>query len=407
MELWDLYRNRDFEIRPTLERIERAVRHVGDPQKNFPSLLVGGTNGKGSTCAFAERILRYHRYKTGWFVSPHLVRENERWRINGSPMPDERLSYYVKELRSVFERFELTYFEAATLIAMLYFSDEGVDVAIMEVGMGGRWDATKVSEPAVVGITNVERDHTRWLGRNIEEIAEDKLHLHREGAPLVLGSAKYPLYTKALEKKLRNLVVAGLDFTYRGDVVGGRTLLKDFNFSDIRIDKAVLGLLGRWQVDNAALALTMVRLLCDIDTCLLVKALEDTRWEGRMEILRKSPLLIVDGSHNPYSVAKVVKEAKRLFGDINFLFTGLRGKDWKLSLELLRRHSERVILTEVSHPRGEPVRNLYTYAKDIGFRKIGILGAPSEAWSLEEDVLALGSLYLVGDIKKAAPDVVK
>ncbi len=406
MKLWDLYRGRDYKIEPTLERIKEAADYVGNPQKDFPAVLVGGTNGKGSSCTFLERILREHGYKTGWFVSPHLVEENERWRINGKKVPGDVLSTYVKDLKRVFERFELTYFEAATLIALLYFRDQSVDVAVMEVGMGGRWDATRVCEAAVVGITNVERDHTRWLGRNVEEIAWDKLHLHREGVPLVLGSSRYPLYTKALEMGIENPITAGLDYQYRGFSEKGSTVLTDYSFLDLNLQRAPLGLLGKWQIDNASFALTLARLFTELDVERVKEALRETRWEGRMEVLRREPLLIVDGSHNPYAVAKVVKEVFRLFGDIWILFTGLLEKEWRLSMELIRRHTDRIILTQVSHYRGEPVGNLYSYAKELGFKEIDVLDTPADAWLLDEDLCAIGSLYLVGEIKEAARDSV-
>jgi len=401
MKLWDLYKGRDYHIEPTLNRIKEAVDYVGNPQKKFPSILVGGTNGKGSTCAFLERILREHGFKTGWFVSPHLVDERERWRINGSLMPEETLEDYLKDLKGVFERFNLTYFEAATLIALLYFKEEGVDIAIMEVGLGGRWDATKVSEAVAVGITNAERDHTRWLGKTVETIAWEKLHLYREGIPLVLGSSKYPLYTKALEMGLDNLICAGEDFTYRSELIDGRTYLTNYEFKDLFIKNAKLGLLGKWQADNAAMAITLARFFTDPDVEVIIRALKKTRWEGRMEILREDPLLVVDGSHNPYSIGKVAKESLRLFKDVDFIFTGLREKEWKLSMSILRGFTDRIILTEVSHHRGESIKELYEGAEELGFRTIEVLENPARVFSLEKSAVALGSLYLVGEIKGA------
>ncbi len=401
VKLWDLYRDRDCAITPSLERIRKAVEHLNNPQRNYPSLLVGGTNGKGSTCAFLERILREQGFRTGWFVSPHLVSENERWRVNGRPIEDEVLKSYVRDLRGVMERFDLTYFEAATLIALLYFRDSRVDVAVLEVGMGGRWDATKVSDPVAVAITNVERDHTRWLGRTVEEIAEDKLHLFVPGKPLVLGSSKYPLYTKALELGYSGVVAAGIDYTYRGEVVGARTYLKNYSFGSLSIAEAELGLLGRWQADNAALALTLAELAFDLDEDRIPTALSGTRWEGRMEVLREDPLLVVDGSHNPYAVAKAVKEVSRIFGEVDILFTGLKEKDWKLSLELIRRYRDTIYLIQVNHHRGESLSTLTEHARKLGFRKIHLLRSAEEVWFLERSVCALGSLYLVGEIKEA------
>ncbi len=401
VKLWDIYKGKENKIIPTLDRIKSAVKYIGNPQKDFPSILIGGTNGKGSTCAFLEKILRYHGFKTGWFVSPHLVEENERWRINGTPMEKEILTAYIKDLRKIAERFELTYFEFATLIALVYFKDNGVDIAVMEVGMGGRWDATKVANTVAIGITNAERDHTRWLGKTVEEIAQEKLQLYVKGKPLVLGSCRYPLYTKALELGYKDLITAGIDFTYKSEIKGVRTLLVDYVFSDFNINKAELGLMGKWQADNAALAITLSSLFVELNKKLLFSALSETRWEGRMEIVREKPLLLVDGSHNPYAINKVVKEVNKLFENIDFVFTGLSEKDWRLSMEIIRRYKDKIYLVQISHPRGESVKTLKEYAEKLGFRDIQLLKSPEEIWFIDRDLCALGSLYLVGEIKEA------
>ncbi len=401
MKLWDIYRDRDYHIKPTLERIEKAVKLVGNPQREFFSFLVGGTNGKGSTCAFLERILREQGYRTGWFVSPHLLDERERWRINGELIPKEVLSDYVKDLRPIFERLSLTYFEAATLIALLYFRDMKVDTAVIEVGMGGRWDATKVSEAEIIGITNVERDHTKWLGRSIDQIACEKLHLYRDGYPLILGSARYPLYWVALSMGLKNLIVAGEDYTYGSEVERGKTLLTNFRYRDTNLSGVKLGLLGKWQADNAAMALTMALSFSTMDRESLRKALSATRWEGRMELIRENPLLIVDGSHNPYAISKVVKESIKLFPRIEVVFTGLAGKDWQLSMNIIRRYRDNIYIVQVQHHRGELLSNMCKYAKELNFKSIECLSSAEEVLNIDKDVLVIGSLYLVGEVKEA------
>ena len=406
MALWDLYKGRDYHIEPTLERIEKAAAYIGNPQKGFPAVLVGGTNGKGSTCAFLERIFRDHGLKTGWFVSPHLIDERERWRINGRLIEEDVLSWYVRDLKEVFERFDLTYFEAATLIAVAYFGDMGVDVAVVEVGMGGRWDATKVCEPAVIGITNVGRDHTKWLGDSVDKIAEDKLHLYREGIPMVLGSAKYPLYPIAVSRGISDLVVAGYDYTYHGSIREGRYVLESYTYKDLHLEDAPLGLLGKWQIDNAAMAITLAREFMDLDAGIIRESLSKTRWEGRMEILREDPILVVDGSHNPDAIGRVVKELRNSFRGMEILFTGLVGKDWELSMEVIRRYTDVIYLVQIQHYRGEPVNNLYRKAKDLKFRRIEVLNSAEDILLLEVPVCALGSLYLVGEIKKAVEKVV-
>ncbi len=401
MRIYDLYEGKDYQIVPTLDRIERAVSYLSF-KPSYTSLQIGGTNGKGSTCAFAQNILRHHGYKVGWFVSPHLFEERERWRINGEKISEERLSEYVKELKGVFERFELTYFEACTLVALLYFEEEGVDFAVFEVGMGGRWDATKVCQPEVCVITNVQRDHTKWLGKDCESRAVEKLGIYRRGKPLVLGSMRYPLYTKALELcDIRDLWVAGIDFFSAGRVEGTRTILDFYQDEKVELRNAELGLWGKYQIDNASLAIRAVGLLIDLKEEPLKKALRDTRWEGRMEVLREKPLLLLDGAHNPDGVARVVKEVKRHFGSLTPVFTALRDKEWELSLSYLRELSERVYLVPLKHHRGEDLTKLYEKAKEMGFREVLFLDSVEQILEIKEDLLVLGSLYLVGEVKES------
>ncbi|MGB9873880.1 MAG: bifunctional folylpolyglutamate synthase/dihydrofolate synthase, partial [Hydrogenobacter sp.] len=355
-----------------------------------------------------ESILRHHGYKTGWFVSPHLVEEEERWRINAQKIPSTKLEYYVKELKSVFERFELTYFEACTLIALEYFKDERVDVAVFEVGMGGRWDATKVCNPSVCVITNVERDHTKWLGADVESRAVEKLGIYRKGVPLILGSMKFPLYTKALEMcDHRDLIVGGLDFFSYGSVSGEKTVLEEYVWEELLIREAPLGLWGRWQVGNASLAITAAGSFIKLNTDILKEALKNTYWEGRMEIVRNDPLLILDGAHNTDSIKKVVREVKKYIGNITPVFTGLKEKEWRESMSFLRELSERIYVVQINHHRGEELGHLEKHAKSVGFREVIPLLSSEDIPYIEEDLLVIGSLYLVGEVKSALEKVRK
>ncbi|SHK46058.1 bifunctional folylpolyglutamate synthase/dihydrofolate synthase [Thermocrinis minervae] len=400
MSLYKLYEGRDYRIVPTLERIQKAVEFLGIKDLPFFSFQVGGTNGKGSTCAFLERLLREHGYKTGWFVSPHLFYEGERWRINGQYMPKEAIDYYVKSIKHLIERFDLTYFEACTLIALLYFMDEKVDVAVFEVGMGGRWDATKVCNPGVCIVTNVQRDHVKWLGKSPEERAYEKLGIYKEGKPLIIGDAKYPLYPMAIELcRIEDLRIAGVDFTYWGTVNSTKTILKEFNHEKFSIKDLELGLWGKWQIDNASLALSAFIEVFTPEEKLVRKALSSTVWEGRMELLRKNPLLFVDGAHNEDGIKRLLKNLKRAGLHLVPVFTGLKDKDWLSSLRYVREYSDKVYLVQVSHHRGETLENLIQGAKELDFERIIPLQRIEELLTLDEDLLVLGSLYLVGEVR--------
>lgn len=400
MHLYNLYKGRDYHIVPTLERIQKAVDYLS-LKPSYPSILVGGTNGKGSTCAFTNSILKHHGYRVGWFISPHLFDERERWRINGEKIPEGRLVELIDELREVFEKFELTYFEACTLIALKYFEEEKVDMAVFEVGMGGRWDATRVCNPEVCVITNVQRDHTKWLGYDCESRAVEKLGIYRKGKPIVLGSMKYPLYPKALELcSFEDLHVAGIDFFTYGRVEGLKTIMDFYKDEILEFRDLLLGLWGKYQIDNASLAIRATSLLINLEEDKLRKALRSTKWEGRMEIVREKPLLILDGAHNPDGIARVVKEVKEHIGNLIPVFTALREKEWELSLTYLKNLSDKLYLVPVKHSRGEDMRVVYKKAKEIGFEEVCVLESSEEVLKLEENLIVLGSLYLVGEIKE-------
>jgi folylpolyglutamate synthase/dihydrofolate synthase len=401
MVLYELYRGKDYKIVPTLDRIQKAVEYVGLKNPPYISVLVGGTNGKGSTCAFSESILRHHGYKTGWFVSPHLFDEKERWRINGQKISEERLKYYVEDLKVVFERFELTYFEACTLIALKFFQDERVDFAVFEVGMGGRWDATRVCNPSACAITNIQRDHIKWLGKTPEERAREKLGIYVPGRPIVLGSPKYPLYPLALEVcQKEDLLVAGMDFFAKGVVNGMQTYLEEFTSDFFHIKDVRLGLWGKWQIDNASIALALTAQVVKLKEDKVRLALENTKLEGRMEVLREKPLLILDGAHNADSVKIVINQLKASGIKLTPVFTGLKEKEWKDSMKILRDFSERIYLLEIRHHRGESLSELVKEAERLNFQEIITLKSAEEVLNLREDILVIGSFYLVGEIKE-------
>ncbi|WP_029551928.1 bifunctional folylpolyglutamate synthase/dihydrofolate synthase [Thermocrinis jamiesonii] len=401
MVLYELYRGKDYKIVPTLDRIQKAVEYVGLKNPPYISVLVGGTNGKGSTCAFSESILRHHGYKTGWFVSPHLFDEKERWRINGQKISEERLKYYVEDLKLVFERFELTYFEACTLIALKFFQDERVDFAVFEVGMGGRWDATRVCNPSACAITNIQRDHIKWLGKTPEERAREKLGIYVPGRPIVLGSPKYPLYPLALEVcQKEDLLVAGMDFFAKGVVNGMQTYLEEFTSDFFHIKDVRLGLWGKWQIDNASIALALTAQVVKLKEDKVRLALENTKLEGRMEVLREKPLLILDGAHNADSVKIVINQLKASGIKLTPVFTGLKEKEWKDSMKILRDFSERIYLLEIRHHRGESLSELVKEAERLNFQEIITLKSAEEVLNLREDILVIGSFYLVGEIKE-------
>ncbi len=409
MLLWNLFRGLELNFTPTLERIKKACQKAGSPQNSYPSVIVGGTNGKGSTTAFLESLYRFHGLKTGRLVSPHLVDENERWRINNAPISEETLKVYVNRIKPLMEEFKLTYFESAVCIASLLFRDKGVDVAVIEAGLGGRWDASKVHSPLLTAITNVGLDHTKWLGETLEEIADDKTELIYPNRPIILGTDEEPLFSIAQRKaKERNspLIVANRDYTFRGFVQFPQTVLEYYRYGNFEVKGVKLGLFGVKQIENSSLALTIFLETARVlgikpDPQKVKKALEETRWEGRFEIVREKPLLVLDGAHNLHALKGTLESLKTLKEFPLIIYGTMRDKDWKEQLKLIRNYTDRIGLVEIDYHRSEKLENLYPFAVGLGFRKIKTYRSVKEmVENLKEDTVILGSLYLVGEVKK-------
>ncbi|MEN3033796.1 MAG: folylpolyglutamate synthase/dihydrofolate synthase family protein [Aquificaceae bacterium] len=398
MRLFDLYRLKAGQIVPTLERIKRAVSYL-NLKPSYRSLQVGGTNGKGSTCAFLNSILISHGYKVGWFISPHLIDERERWRVNSELISEQELKDLIKDLKPVFERFDLSYFEACTLVALIYFEQKNVDFAIFEVGMGGRWDATKVSNPVACAITNVQRDHTKWLGEKQSQRAMEKLGIYVKTRPLILGNMRFPLYPIATSFcDLKDLIVGGLDFLAHGRVCGTQTYLDSFEFRDLNLRDVKLGLWGEWQIENSATAIALASSVVKLSPDLTSRALSISRWEGRMELIRESPAIFLDGAHNPDAILSLCKALKVHFPSITPVFSTLKDKDWKLSLRIISEFFKEIYITKINHHRALELEILKSACEEIGIL-CHCLESPKQVFSLDKDVVVFGSLYLVGEVR--------
>ncbi len=402
MTLWELYQGKDYKINPTLDRILKAVDFVGNPQNSYESIIVGGTNGKGSTCAFLNYLFLEHGENIGWFVSPHLVSETERLRVRNVHIKEEELSYYVKELKPVFERFELTYFEAITLIGLLYFKDKNANIVIWEVGMGGRWDATRASNPKLAILTNIGKDHMKWLGNTVDLIAGEKIEIANGTKTFVIGNNRFPLYPMSVQKAHEQnceLVIAGEDFEYKGYIDKHETILEEYIFKDFSFKSLKLGLWGKHQIDNSALALTgFLSFYKNPKQELIKKALGNTYWEGRMEILRENPLILIDGAHNVNAMVRVIKDIKEYFPNIKLIMGSLKDKEWQKELDILKDYFNEIIFVPIHYKRAESLENMINYASSLGF-KVSTLSDAKDILSLKEDVFVFGSLYLLGELK--------
>ncbi len=340
-----------------LSRIEALTAKLGNPQQEFPVILIAGTKGKGSTAAMVERILRAAGYKTGLYSSPHLHSFRERIRIAGKMVSEAEIIERVNRLRPHADGvLGLTAWEVMTALAFLTFAAEKVDVAVLEVGLGGRLDATNITEPVVSVITSISYDHTHLLGNTLAAIAYEKAGIIRQGGEVVCA----PLFPEAMTtiesvcaERHAALTVAGEENPWRSGRVslGGQT----FFWKNTRY---FLPLLGEHQVTNAVTALMTVEKFAEkmnwqISDAVKQQGIAAVAWHGRLEILNRDPLLLVDSAMNGDSARKLRHTLADYFPGRNviFVFGASRDHDYRAMLTELLPISARVIATQASHPR--------------------------------------------------------
>ena len=334
-----------------LERMVELLALRDNPHLKLKVIHIGGTNGKGSTIAFLKNMLEKLGLRVGVFSSPYLIHYTDQISINGASILEARLEALMADYRSLLEGGAAaslqgtTEFEIITAIAYDYFASEQVDVAIMEVGMGGLLDSTNVCQPILTGITTIGLDHVALLGDSLEAIAEQKAGIIKQGIPLVTGriapealavidsiaatkNAPRIRYDRYYQVSHQKSVVTGEIFDYASAVRQGRFQT---------------GLLGLHQIENAGMAIALLDTFCQEDgrelasNDLVSQALEETRWPGRLEIVSREPLMILDGAHNPHAIKALVATLQERFADYHkeILFTCIKTKALEDMLDLL------------------------------------------------------------------------
>jgi len=402
--LYDLFQKKVFNIEPGLERIKSALKELSYPEKNFKSILVAGTNGKGSTSAYLESLFRHYGYKTGLFTSPHLTRENERWQIDRKEIDDEKLQNYINELKPIIEKYNLTYFEACTLLAFKYFSDEKVDIAVVEVGLGGRWDSTNVLEPKISVITNVSFDHMHMLGNTLLDIAYEKTGITRQDKPAVIGRNQPEILYWLKERKIKEYYIKDIDYFVKE---------LDFNKHDYRFKEHIfenleISMLGKRQIENSSLALTTFLLFLDKNNQPVVeniirKALYSTKWKGRMEIISKNPFIIIDGAHNEEGLIKTFQEIKEIFPNkkIFTIFSFMKDKDTEKMINIIKQNSDFYIATVMPFSRAMAAEDFKNFGiKNVKENHLEAIEELKNSVDKDTIILITGSLYLIGEILK-------
>ena len=389
-----------------LGEISAVMDRLGNPQNEYRSILIAGTNGKGSTAAMLSSMLSSAGLKVGLYTSPHLSDFRERIRVNNVLIDESELAVLAGESRRVSEG-KLTYFEFATALAFLHFRRRGVDIAVLETGMGGRLDATNLVNPELSIITNISADHMEYLGKNLTQIAREKAGIIKKNGICITG-VRYKPALAVLEETCRlrrsKLLVLRKDMGVRVKEGGGfeyRGLSKTFH--DLRIP-----LVGSHQRDNAALALAAVEVLGEkgflISESRIREGLAGTRWEGRLEIMSRSPLVILDGAHNPAGISALLKALAGNFSyrKLIFVFGVLKDKKYKAMLGRICRAADRVFLTTPASDRALPpeqagpiqANTVVEKRPALALQKALLCAGP------EDIVCVAGSLYLVAEIRE-------
>lgn len=404
------------DMRFRLSAVSELLARLGNPQKCFKTILIAGTNGKGSTAAMTASMLRSAGYRTGLYTSPHLIDVRERIAVDGKEISRKNFSRIIASVKNKILR-PVTYFEVLTAGALLYFQQSNVDIAVLEVGLGGRLDATNVCRPLVSVITNIGFDHMAYLGNNLESIAGEKAGIIKyRGVCITAAKQKkvVELFSDICRRRKARLYLLGRDMKI-GKKKDGSVFYRGLtrNMPDIKIP-----LIGRHQLDNAALALAATEIIgkkgFPVDVTAAGRGLKNTIWKARLEVLNTEPLLVVDGAHNPAGM-EVLRRALAedfIYRRLILIFSALADKDYYGMLRKILPAANFVILIQLQSRRAVEISELRRNVEKMGCRAViarDAADAVRRAFSLagrKDMILAAGSLYLAGDIKRAFPEVV-
>jgi len=397
-------------VKPGLDRIKSLLNALGNPEDIIPGIIIAGTNGKGSVAAIIASILSAQGYKVGLYTSPHLISITERIKINDVQITNSNLNSILIELKEVTEKSLLetpSYFEIITVAAFLYFAREKVDFNVLEVGLGGRWDATNVITPLVSVITNITLEHTEFLGETIAEIAAEKASIIKTPVPIITAAVDEALEVieQSAREKASPLLLYGRDFLVNGNSTN------NFDYNGIKFDIKNLksNLKSIYQLSNMALAIAALESLeinrnISITEQSIRDGLSDINWEGRFEVTREHPPLILDSAHNPGAAKLLAQSIEHSYPNTQFTFLigMLDDKGHEEFFREISRVVEKLIITQVPSERTANPRTLMElsqkYIKNIKLIENYEL-AYSELLNLKKPSCVTGSLYLIGAIK--------
>lgn len=418
-----IHGRKTFGMRPGLMRVEALLKRLGNPEKNLTLIHVAGTNGKGSTVSYLRSLLEESGLQVGTFTSPHIESFNERIEIDGCFIPDDSLIEWVETLQPLVMQLDqeeeltgITQFEILTALAFGYFAQQQVDVAIIEVGLGGRLDSTNVITPILTAITTIGMDHMDMLGDTIEAIAAHKAGIIKPNVPLVTGkipeSALSVIDLEAAEAEAP-VFHLGKDYqiTYhRPDEVWGEWF--DFENERGKIKGLKTPMIGRHQPENAGVAIQLYHLFCEVKKLpfsekVVRNGLKKAYWPARMEKISNEPLIIIDGAHNTHAMERLVETVREEFTDyrIHILFSALETKKVDEMLQqLLTIPKAEIYLTTFDFPKAIHLSDDYQQLNEERISIVSLwqfgLAELLEKMTNEDLLLITGSLYFVSEVRE-------
>lgn len=400
-----------FGIMPGLERTQKLCEALGRPQDRMEVILVTGTNGKGSVAAALASILTEAGHRTGSYFSPHIERYNERFIVDRKEITDAEFAPYEEMLLKLHdEGCKMTLFEALTAIAYRYFADRGCRYAVMEIGMGGRHDATNVAMERAAVVTNAGFEHTEYLGKTVRDIAADKSFIIKNPKGVAVtaceGEALAEVKKRAEEVGVRLLGLGsgGIGFTLRE----ARTDCTVFDYyGKGRYNSLAVSLAGRHQAQNAALAVAVAEELGIGETAIRA-GLAKTRHPGRLQIIGREPLIVADCAHNPHGIKALIQSLDLYPREkLVCVFGALKDKDWRSMLSMLGPMCDSMVVNQVANERAESAKDIaaeaanYTNAEAVLDITKSVQAAKRKAGK-KGMILICGSMYMLGEAMAAA-----
>ncbi|MEY4704980.1 MAG: Bifunctional protein FolC: Folylpolyglutamate synthase and Dihydrofolate synthase [Nitrospirota bacterium] len=401
-------------IKLGLETMTALMGRLGMPQARYRTLHIAGTNGKGSTAAMAAAVLQSAGYRVGLYTSPHLVEFRERIRVNGEMIAEPQVAQLTEQLQALCQPdLSPTFFEYTTAMAFQYFAETGVDVAVLEVGLGGRFDATNVVTPMACAITTIALDHQDYLGTTLSSIAFEKAGIIKPGVPVVLGRLEDEAW-RTIEQVARDrqAPVLRVDEDFRTE--GESPAQFSYRGPRLHYDGLTCALEGRHQLDNAACALALVEAAAPQGIAVTEEAVREglraVNWAGRLEVVDHRPTVVLDGAHNPaaaMALADYLALAIRMHPRCRVVLVlgMMRDKDHRGFVEPFRGLVDEVVLTQADLPRSATVQELRASLGDL-FPSAHSAPSLSDAMALarqlagpDDLVCVTGSLMLVGECK--------